>query len=162
MQKSNRVLEEVLKLLSEPSLKGLATLRHYPMERQIYARFGRCGFAIDLLFEKDYEKKHMSVLVEAVASSSAKTRTRRKTYDKAGGTITCFIAEITKDGIKYRTIKSRYGSAKELFDYVERVRTAFYERYRSLKPGVPPGKEAVPGEIFHAAGIPDSELFLGV
>jgi hypothetical protein len=160
MQKSNRVLEEVLRLLSEPSLKGLATLRHYPMERQIYARFGRCGFAIDLLFEKNHEKKHMSVLVEAVASSSAKTM--RKTYDEVGGTITCFIAEITKDGIRYRTIKSRYSNAKELFEYVERVRTAFYERYRSLKPGLPPGKEAVPGEIFHAAGIPDSELFLGV
>jgi hypothetical protein len=160
MQKSNKVLEEVLRLLSEPSLKGLATLRHYPMERQIYARFGRCGFAIDLLFEKNHEKKHMSVLVEAVASSSAKTM--RKTYDKVGGTITCFIAEITKDGIRYRTIKSRYSNAKELFEYVERVRTAFYERYRSLKPGLPPGKEAVPGEIFHAAGIPDSELFLGV
>jgi len=160
MQKSNRVVEEVLKLLSDPSLKGLATLRHYPMERQIYARFGRCGFAIDLLVEKDHERKHMSVLVEAVASSSAKTR--RKSYEKAGGTITCFIAEIMKDGIKYRTIKSRYSNAKELFGYVERVRTAFYERYRGLKPGVLPGKEAVPGEIFHVAGIPDTELFLGV
>ncbi|MEM2182172.1 MAG: hypothetical protein QXK84_05710 [Nitrososphaerota archaeon] len=160
MQRPNPVLEEILRLLSEPSLRGLATLRHYPMERQIYARFGRCGFAIDLLMEKDHAKRHVSVLVEAVADSSAKGV--KKSYDKAKGRITCIVAEITSKGIKYKTIKSKYSNAKELFGYVEKVRTAFYERYRSLKPGIPPGKESVPGEIFHAAGIPDTELFLGV
>ncbi len=160
MYKSNIVLDKVLKLLNDPSLKGLATLRHYPMERQIYARFGRCGFAIDLIFEKGREKKHISILVEAMAYASSKGI--KTSYEKSRGIITCIIAEISRKGIRYKVIKSKYNNAKELFTYVERVRASFYERYRSLKQGIPPGKEAVPGEIFHIAGIPDTELFLGV
>ncbi|GEM_PF-331921 len=150
----NRIADEIVKLLNDPNLVGLATLRHYPMERRIYQKFGVCGFSLMLSFSGEVGSRIIYILVEARARGAG--RSGVKGYEKAGGTVTCLFAEERGGRLSYRRIRSTYSSMEELFRGAEKVRTAFYERYRLLKPGFPAG------EVFHQAGIPADELHLGV
>ncbi|MEM0381758.1 MAG: hypothetical protein QXJ88_01595 [Nitrososphaerota archaeon] len=151
---TKRIVAEVVKLISSPRTTGLATLRHYPMERRIYQRFGTCGFSLEILQSEGDKKRRFYVLVEARARGSAKGP--KKSYERVGGDVRCVIAEDVDGVLKYRVLRGRYRNMAELFKSVEDVRSAFYERYRTLKPGV------AEKEIFHVAGIPDDELLLGV
>ncbi len=151
---TRKIVEEVVKLISSPSTTGLATLRHYPMERRIYQKFGSCGFSLEILQSEGGKKRRVYVLVEAQARGAG--RGRKTGYEKVGGVVRCVIAEDVNGELKYRVLRGRYRNMAELFKSVEEVRSAFYDKYRALKPGV------AEKEIFHAAGIPDDELLLGV
>ncbi len=155
-----RIVREVLKYLEAEELTGLATLRHYPMEKRIYARFGRCGFALDVQLGSGENVRHVSVLVEAIARGSG--RGRKKGYDRTPGSITAVFAEATKDGISYRTMRAQYRDMAELFSYVEEVRAAFYKRYNELRVRGAEGMGRVEAEVFHSVGIREPDLFLGV
>jgi hypothetical protein len=61
----NRIADEIVKLLSDPNLVGLATLRHYPMERRIYQKFGVCGFSLMLSFGGEGGSRIIYILVDA-------------------------------------------------------------------------------------------------
>jgi hypothetical protein len=150
----DKITNEIVKLLQDPNLVGLATLRHYPMERRIYQKFGVCGFSLALSFGDQVPARSVYLLVEARARSSG--RSGVPGYDKAGGSVTCIIAEERGGRLRYRRMRGFYDSMEELFRGVERVRSVFYERYRLLKPGFRPE------EVFHAAGVPSDELHLGV
>lgn len=153
-------MKAILGLINDPSLSGLATLRHYPMERQIYNRFGKCGFAVDLTLGRGPGRRHLSVLVEAEARGAA--RGRKRSYSSLPGRVTAVIADIGGGGITYKVMRGSYKDASELFEYVEKIRSVFYERYRVLKPEAARGIAKIGEEVFHAAGISDSELYLGV
>lgn len=151
---TKRIVDEIVKMINSPNTTGLATLRHYPMERKIYQKFGVCGFSLEIVQSEGGVRKRIYVLVEARARGAS--RGRRTGYEKAGGEVKCVIAEDVGGVLRYRTLRGRYKNMEELFKSVEEVRSAFYERYRALKPGM------TEREIFHAAGIPDDELHLGV
>jgi hypothetical protein len=157
----SRIVREVLRYLEDRELTGLATLRHYPMEKRIYARFGRCGFALDIQLGSGENVRHVSVLVEAVARGSGRGRKKRG-YDRTPGNVTAVFAEVTKDGISYRTMRAQYKDMAELFSYVEEVRAAFYKRYNELKLRSAEGMGKVEAEFFHSVGIKEPDLFLGV
>ncbi|MEM0444687.1 MAG: hypothetical protein QXY54_01770 [Nitrososphaerota archaeon] len=151
---AKKIVDEIVKLIKDPETVGLATLRHYPMERRIYRWFGACGFSLELVRYEGGRKRRVAVLVEARARTAG--RGRLKGYEKSGGSVRCVIAEEVNGGLKYRVLRGSYRDMEELFGAVEAVRSAFYERYRALKPEI---KEK---EVFHVAGIPDDELLLGV
>ncbi|MEM1954300.1 MAG: hypothetical protein QXP81_06670 [Nitrososphaerota archaeon] len=156
----SRIVREILRYLEDEGLTGLATLRHYPMEKRIYARFGRCGFALDMQLGSGQGARRVSVLVEAVARGSG--RGKKKGYEKAPGTITALFAEVERDGIKYRTMRGQYRDMNELFSYVEEVRAAFYRRYNELRMRGGEGMGRVEAEVFHSVGIKEPDLYLGV
>lgn len=156
----DRITSEIVRMLNDPSLRGLATLRHYPMEKRIYARFGRCGFALDLAFDAGRETKLVSVLVEAVAKASG--RGTMAGYMKSGGTVTAYFVEVVGNARRQRTMRSTYKDAEELFSQVERVRAEFYRRYEEIKSRTPGAVGRVEAEVFHSIGITEPDLFLGV
>ncbi|MCS7094502.1 MAG: hypothetical protein NZ988_01655 [Thaumarchaeota archaeon] len=158
--KVDKITSEVVRLLNDPALKGLATLRHYPMEKRIYARFGRCGFALDLLFDSGRETRHVSILVEAVASGSG--RRGKRGFLKSQGTVTAHFVELVGNTRRYRTIRSAYRDADELFSQVEKVRAEFYRRYEEIRARVPEAVGRVEAEVFHSIGVREPDLFLGV
>lgn len=151
---TGKIVEEIVKLIRDPNTTGLATLRHYPMERRIYRWFGTCGFSLELVRSEGQRRKRVSVLVEARAKGAG--RGRSKGYEKSSGVVRCLIAEEVDGTLRYRVLRGSYRNMEELFGAVEAVRSAFYERYRALKP------EVREKEVFHVAGIPDDELHLGV
>jgi len=151
---TSQIIKEIVALISDPATTGLATLRHYPMERRIYQRFGSCGFSLEIVKSEGDAKKRVYVLVEAHAMGGA--RAGKRGFERVSGVVRCVIAEEVGGGLRYRVLRGTYRNMEELFKHVEKVRSAFYERYRELKPG---GYER---EIFHAAGVPSDDLHLGV
>ncbi|MCS7146414.1 MAG: hypothetical protein RMJ28_01115 [Nitrososphaerota archaeon] len=151
---TKKIVDDIVKLIKSSETTGLATLRHYPMERRIYQRFGTCGFSLEIVRSEGERRKRISVLVEARAKNAGRSGVRG--YEKVGGVVRCVIAEEAEGRLKYRVLRGGYRDMSELFKSVEEVRSAFYERYRTLKPG------ATEREIFHVAGIPEDELHLGV
>lgn len=156
---SREVVESITQLIRDPRVIGISTLRHYPMEKRIYNRFGRCGFAIEVVMGEKGTKRAYAVLVEAKARSSGIDRSM--TYDDEPGEIECLIAEISREGVRYTTLKGAYSNSAELFGYVEKVRSAFYEKYRALKVSKEEVEKLISEEVFHSAGVDASDLFLG-
>ncbi|MCS7142978.1 MAG: hypothetical protein NZ920_04185 [Aigarchaeota archaeon] len=154
-----QILEQILSLIEAPNVVGISTLRHYPMERKIYSRFGRCGFAIEVVVSSEGSKKVYSILVEARARSSGVDRDR--SYDPEPGQLECLIAEFTNGRVTYKTYRGEYSNSNELFSYVERVRSAFYSKYRRLRSLRTGEDRLVSEEVFHAVGIDASDVLLG-
>ena len=152
------IAREIIKLISRPSVVGLATHRHLPHERAIYLRHGRCGFAIDVLLREDGSEKLYSILVEAAAKPMKR---RIRSFMKLGGTVTYQLSERTEDGVRIKRRRASYRSGDQLFKEVEAVRAAFYKKYRELKAAERVEPIRVEEEIFHAVGISD-DLLLGV
>ncbi|MCS7118210.1 MAG: hypothetical protein NZ957_05450 [Thaumarchaeota archaeon] len=158
--KLDRITSEIVRLLNDPSLRGLATLRHYPMEKRIYARFGRCGFALDLQFDSEGGTRHVSILVEAVAKGSG--RGGKRGYLHSQGTATAYFVELVGNSRRTRVMRSTYRNLDDLFSQVEKVRAEFYRRYEEVRARVPEAVGRVEAEVFHSIGVREPDLFLGV
>ena len=157
-----KLAREVAEFIEEENVVGLATHRHYPHERMVYTRFGRCGFAIDVVKQEEGKRKMYSILVEASAEKGKDPKVR--SFNNLPGEALMTIAKIEEDGIKHETKKGRYGNAEEFFKAVEHVRQAFYRKYKQLK-AVEERKEIetrIGEEIFHQVGLTGNELHLGV
>ena len=88
------VTREIIDLISNPNVVGLATHRHLPHERAIYLKHGKCGFAIDVLVEEDGIRKLYSILVEAEVE---RTRRKFKSFMELRGTIYYQLSEKVED-----------------------------------------------------------------
>ncbi|MDW8360676.1 MAG: hypothetical protein RMK31_08880, partial [Candidatus Caldarchaeum sp.] len=124
------VVDEIIGLVESEGVVGLATHRHYPREKIIYNRFGRCGFAIDVVKIEKGQRKNYSVLVEVEAE--AKEGVYQSFLDLPGR-IKYFLS-VQDDRVKKITLRTEtYRNASDLFEKVEKVRQAFYRVYNSLK-----------------------------
>ncbi|MDJ0269522.1 MAG: hypothetical protein NXY59_03045 [Aigarchaeota archaeon] len=152
---------EVVSLIESRDVVGLATHRHYPHERMIYSRFGRCGFAIDVVRMEGGVRKLYSILVEARADAGSGLV---RSFAELPGEVTYTIARISPEGVESSVKTARYRNAEELFQAVETVRQAFYRKYRELKAAEEKAAEPtrIGEEVFHQAGLSWDELNLGV
>jgi len=152
---------EVVSLIESGDVVGLATYRHYPHERMVYARFGRCGFSIDVARMERGVRQLYSLLVEARAAAGGK---RVKSFADMPGEVTYTLAKISPEGVEHTVKTASYKNSDELFKAVESVRQAFYRKYRELK--AVEEKEFQPTrigeEVFHQVGLSGDELHLGV
>ncbi|MEM2872412.1 MAG: hypothetical protein QXX19_00010 [Candidatus Caldarchaeum sp.] len=155
----SEIVDEIVKLVESEGVVGLATHRHYPREKIIYNRFGRCGFAIDVVKVENGRRRSYSVLVEAEAEAVEGVF---QSFLSLPGRIRYFIS-IQEDGAKKLKLKTEtYRNAAELFERVERVRQVFYRVYNSLKQKHREELARVGEEVFHAVGLTADELHLGV
>lgn len=159
LMRISQITREIIHLISRPEVTGLATHRHLPHERAIYLRHGRCGFAVDVFLEENGEKKLYAVLVEAEAKPRKK---RWKSWMELGGTVTYILSEKLEEGFRIRRRKANYRNGDHLFKQVEAVRAAFYEKYRELKAREEVAPARIEEEVFHAVGVDERDLFLGV
>jgi len=152
----DEITDEIIGLIESENVVGLATHRHYPREKMIYSRFGRCGFAIDVVRMEDGVRKTYSVLVEAEASDSVKD------IQSLPGKISYYLV-VSWEGNVSRSVKTgNYRDAADLFSRVEKVRQAFYKVYRRLKEERREEIARIGEEVFHAVGLTADELHLGV
>lgn len=157
--KLSEITSEIVSLLSGDNVVGLATHRHLPHERAIYARHGKCGFAVDVMIEESGKRSLLSILVTAEA------RPRKKIVEdwmKHGGVVTYYLTSMTEKGFKVRRKTSTYENGEELFRQVEEVRQAFYRKYKELRMKQEAAPTGVEEEVFHMVGIEERDLFLGV
>ncbi len=153
------IAEEIIGLITSENVVGLATHRHYPREKMIYSRFGRCGFAIDVVKFENGVRRTYSILVEAEADVKNEVV---QDFLTLPGKIR-YILSTSKDGGK--TLKTKidvYSDAAELFRRVEEVRQIFYRVYHSLKQRYKEEVAKIGEEVFHAVGLTSDELHLGV
>ncbi|GBC70146.1 hypothetical protein HRbin01_01854 [archaeon HR01] len=148
----------VVELIESPDVVGLATHRHYPHERMIYSRFGRCGFSIDVVKMEGGVRRMYSVLVEAEA---IRPQGPVKDFTRLPGRVTLIMAR-SGNGFTHTVSTAEYRSGDEFFSAVESVRQAFYRKYTSLRLKAPAAVESVGEEIFHQVGLTADELHLGV
>ncbi len=153
-----QLAEEVVALIESPDVVGLATHRHYPHERMIYSRFGKCGFSIDVVRLENGRRRLLSLLVEAEAD---KTGGIIRDFNTLPGKVTLTLASF-EDGVEHTVKTGRYSSGNEFFSAVEAVRQAFYRKYTALKLKTPSMAAKVGEEIFHEVGLTADELHLGV
>lgn len=153
------ITNEIISLIESPDVVGLATHRHYPREKIIYTRFGRCGFAIDVVkFEKGRRRTY-SVLVEAEVQAAGD---RVEDFLKLPGKIRYVLSVGENGGRTLQVRNDSYKDASDLFSRVEMVRQAFYRVYHGLKQKHREEVTKVGEEIFHAVGLTSDELHLGV
>ena len=162
MEEIVKLAEEIAGFIESDNVVGLATHRHYPHERMIYSRFGRCGFAVDVVKQEGGKRVMYSILVEAFAIKRGGERVR--SFTDLPGEVVMTMARIREDGIEHETKRGRYDSVDEFFKAVEYVRQAFYRKYKQLK-ATEEKKEIeakIGEEIFHQVGLTGDELHLGV
>jgi len=152
---------EVLSLIEAEDVVGLATHRHYPHERMVYGRFGRCGFSVDVVKMENQAKRLYSVLVEAQATFKGDSV---KSFADLPGKVTFTIAKIGANNIKHTVRTGTYSNSQEFFAAVEEVRQSFYRKYRELKRAAEKEAETVrvSEEVFHQVGLSGDDLHLGV
>ncbi|MEM1945972.1 MAG: hypothetical protein QW614_03620 [Candidatus Caldarchaeum sp.] len=153
------ITEEIISLIESHDVVGLATHRHYPRERIIYSRFGRCGFAIDVVKMEKGSRRTYSVLVEAEAEAAGD---HVEDFLRFPGKIRYFLSVDERGGKTIKVKNDTYKDASDLFSRVERVRQVFYRVYHSLKQKHREEITKVGEEIFHAVGLTADELHLGV
>jgi len=153
------IADEIVQLIESDGVVGLATFRHYPREKMVYGRFGRCGFAIDVVRREDGFVKTYSVLVEAEADVKGAVV---KDFTNLPGRIVYTLSVETADGRKLERKEGSYFNAADLFSKVEKVRQSFYRVYHRLKEMERGGVSKVGEEVFHAVGLVSDELHLGV
>jgi hypothetical protein len=153
------IADEIVELIESEGVVGLATFRHYPREKMVYGRFGRCGFAIDVVRREDGFVKTYSVLVEAEAKIGG---VPVKDFSNLPGRVVYTLSVETGEGRRLERKEESYVNAADLFSRVERVRQAFYRVYNRLKEMERGGVSKVGEEVFHAVGLVSDELHLGV
>ncbi|MCS7158791.1 MAG: hypothetical protein N0A16_13855 [Blastocatellia bacterium] len=156
---TDEITSEIVGLISSENVVGLATHRHYPRERIIYSRFGRCGFAIDVVKLVAGSRVLYSILVEAEAENKSEVV---QDFFMLPGKVVYTLSEQTPSG---RTIKRKtatYQNGEELFSRVEEVRRAFYSVYSKLKEQEKTSVAKIGEELFHSVGLTADELHLGV
>ncbi|MEM1944606.1 MAG: hypothetical protein QXX57_02555, partial [Nitrososphaerota archaeon] len=124
----SKLAAEVISHIDSPDVVGLATHRHYPHERMIYSRFGKCGFSIDIVRIENGRRRMSSILVEAEAQKPAGTV---RDFMSLPGKATLILASIG-DGVEHSVKTETYSSGEEFFGAVESVRQAFYRKYTTL------------------------------
>lgn len=155
----DEVTDEIISLITAENVVGLATHRHYPRERIIYSRFGRCGFAIDVVKMVDGVRKTFSVLVEAYVDTSSD---KVEDFFKLPGKILYTLSSPSDGGRVLKRREAAYRDGEDLFSRVERVRRSFYSVYSRLKEKEKEAVTRIGEEIFHAVGLTADELHLGV
>lgn len=155
----DEITDEIVSLITSDNVVGLATHRHYPREKIIYTRFGRCGFAIDIVKMVDGTRKTYSVLVEATAEQTSDVV---QDFLNLPGKVVYTLSLQTGSGKILTTKTATYTNGEDLFSRVEKVRRAFYMVYNKLKEREKPGISRVSEEVFHAVGLTADELHLGV
>ncbi|MCS7129400.1 MAG: hypothetical protein NZ919_02005 [Candidatus Caldarchaeum sp.] len=153
------VVDEIIGLVESEGVVGLATHRHYPREKIIYNRFGRCGFAIDVVKIEKGQRKNYSVLVEVEAEAEEGVY---QSFLDLPGRIRYFLSVQDNLAKKITMRTETYRNASDLFEKVEKVRQAFYRVYNSLKQKQREEVAKVGEEVFHAVGLTADELHLGV
>lgn len=153
------ITREIVEMISKPNVVGLATHRHLQHERAIYLKHGKCGFAVDVVLQDGGGKKLYSILVEAEVK---RTKRKFKSFMELGGTIIYQLSEKVGDTFKVKGRRLAYRSGEELFHQVDLVRSAFYDKYRQLKAAEGIEPQRIEEEIFHAVGISQDEMLLGV
>ena len=155
---ARELAEEVVALIESPDVVGLATHRHYPHERMIYSRFGKCGFSIDVVRLENGRRMLLSLLVEAEADRPSGPI---MDFNMLPGKVTLTLARFG-DGVEHTVKTGRYSDGREFFAAVEAVRQAFYRKYTALKLKTPSMAAEVGEEVFHEVGLTADELHLGV
>jgi len=155
----DEITKEIVELIMSDDVVGLATHRHYPRERMIYSRFGRCGFAIDVVKMVRGVRTIHSVLVEAEASVSSDFV---QDFLSSPGKVVYTLSVQTASGKTLKRKTAEYRDAEDLFNRVEKVRRAFYTVYNKLKEKEKAPVTKVGEELFHAVGLTADELHLGV
>lgn len=156
---SDEIIDEIIGLITSENVVGLATHRHYPRERIIYSRFGRCGFAIDVVKNVDGVRKTFSVLVEAYVDTASD---KVEDFYKLPGKILYILSSPSDGGRVLKRREAAYRDGEDLFSRVERVRRSFYSVYSRLKEKEKEAVTRIGEEIFHAVGLTADELHLGV
>ncbi|MEM4280684.1 MAG: hypothetical protein QW470_01570 [Candidatus Caldarchaeum sp.] len=153
------ITDEIIRLIESEGVVGLATHRHYPREKIIYTRFGRCGFAIDVVKIENGLRRTYSVLVEAEAQAPGDFV---EDFLSLPGRVR-YILSVGESGGKTLKVKNdTYRDASDLFESVERVRRVFYRVYHGLKQKHREEVARIGEEVFHAVGLTADELHLGV